>query len=214
MENNYKPINFIILCKLIFISLFFTSNIYAQYAPEALVTKWKVPYPLSNSHPVDYINLIPEGAYHYELFKLDGNNTPVLVEEGSQYGAISFTILEQDTGTYILSMIPDESHPEPLHRFMMSNTAPSTTHYTAHKLIDLIQWGTAEWSTFDSIMHSTRHLNITATDIPNLNNVTSGVDAFSMSIIENIPNMNQWDVSQMQDMQGMFSYAIFRSEEY
>src|SRR5690625_1183143 len=190
----------------------FLSN--AQYAPEALVTKWKVPYPLSNSHPVDYINLIPEGAYHYELFKLDGNNTPVLVEEGSQYGAISFTILEQDTGTYILSMIPDESHPEPLHRFMMSNTYPSTTHFTAHKLIDLIQWGTAQWSTFDSIMYVTTNLlEITATDLPDLTQVTSMVSAFEASSnLVNIPNMNQWDVSGVQNMQYMFRNAFMFNE--
>src|SRR5690554_118585 len=134
---------------LFLISLFLNLKMNAQYAPEAFVTKWQVPLPFANtSYPIDYINLTTEGAYHYELFKLDGN-TPILIEEGDNYGAISFTILEEDTGTYVLSMIPDTSHSEPFHRFMMDNAYPSTTYYTAHKLIELIQWGTAEWSTLE-----------------------------------------------------------------
>lgn len=203
---NYKTKLFFIAILIFSIFPFYTN---AQYSPEAFVTKWQIPYPASpTSYSEDHIFLDTKGAFYYELFKLDGN-TMTLVEEGTHFGNIEFTILEADTGIYVLSLIPDWSDAEPLHHFKMLPVFPHLTGSTGYKIIELIQWGEVEWSSLDSIMQDGRNLIITATDIPDLTNVTSAVRAFSSTFnMSNVPNIELWDVSGITDMSYMFRNAI------
>ena len=75
------------------------------------------------------------------------------------------------------------------------------------KLIELKQWGDIQWESMETAYLFCNKMIITATDIPNLQNVTSMSNMFSSSGITSIPGINSWDVSAVTDMQGLFSYT-------
>lgn len=102
----------------------------------------------------------------------------------------------------------------------------------AQKIIEVSQWGTTVWSTFEYAFGNCRNIDVTATDIPNLSNVTNmsymflfcenliGNASFASWNTSNVTNMrylfgtdggfNQpvgsWDVSNVTDMGWMFHY--------
>ncbi len=82
------------------------------------------------------------------------------------------------------------------------------------KLLEIINWGN-----FDSEKNGIRfsncsNLTISATDIPDVSNVTSLWHAFKVcSSLDSIPNINLWDTSNVTDMSWMFSgAAIFNGD--
>ena len=98
------------------------------------------------------------------------------------------------------------------------------------KLLDIKQWGTNVWSSFNSAYFGCSNMIITATDIPNLTSVSSYTSAFRYCsslttigtnasswlvdasdcrfIFENCTNfndnINNWDFSGISDMRNMF----------
>ncbi|MCH5600934.1 BspA family leucine-rich repeat surface protein [Niabella ginsengisoli] len=75
----------------------------------------------------------------------------------------------------------------------------------ATKLIDVTQWGAVPWSSMNQAFNACSNLNITATDIPNLSNVTSMRNMFfDCSNLNGPANINSWDVSNVTDMFGTF----------
>jgi len=76
------------------------------------------------------------------------------------------------------------------------------------KLLEIQQWGTfafAEtWGTFSNCAN----LTITADDVPDLSGTTTLASAFASCVaLEQVPNIDQWDVSAVTNMGGMFSGA-------
>ena len=79
---------------------------------------------------------------------------------------------------------------------------------TPFKILDIIQWGDQVWSSMESAFLGCRNLNITATDIPNLTNVTSMLGMFYGCRNLNGPaNIGSWNVSTVNDMASMFNTA-------
>jgi len=102
----------------------------------------------------------------------------------------------------------------------------------AQKILQVSQWGTTIWSTFEYAFGNCKNIDVTATDIPNLSNVTNasymflfcenllGNTSFANWNTSTITNMrymfgtdgpfNQpvgsWDVSNVTDMGWMFHY--------
>ena len=74
----------------------------------------------------------------------------------------------------------------------------------ASKLVDIKQWGSSlfEFMNFSS----TTNLSITATDIPNTTNITSFDSSFASSGVTTIPNINQWDWSNITSCLAMFKF--------
>ena len=74
-----------------------------------------------------------------------------------------------------------------------------------NKLIEVKQWGSSllEFMNFQS----TANMTITATDIPNTSNITSFASSFNASSITTIPNINQWDWSNVTSCSAMFYLA-------
>ena len=74
-------------------------------------------------------------------------------------------------------------------------------------IISVDQWGTMQWTSMRNAFANSRLLEINATDIPDLSNVTDMSGMFNT-----IKNINQdirnWDVSNVTNMGGMFSDAI------
>lgn len=68
------------------------------------------------------------------------------------------------------------------------------------------QWGSAEWVSMENAFQGYGSLQVTATDIPDLSNVTSLKGMFAGCSILNTPfNINNWDVSNINNISGMFS---------
>jgi surface protein len=77
------------------------------------------------------------------------------------------------------------------------------------KIINLKNWGNIEFLDMEDAFDSCINMIITATDIPNMSNVTNMNSMFySCELITSIPNINSWDVSSVQDMEYLF-YGCF-----
>ena len=74
------------------------------------------------------------------------------------------------------------------------------------KIIDIKQWGTIVWSSFNAAFRGCSNMLVTATDVPNLSSVTTMSNMFRDSTSAN-PNTTNWDVSSVTDMYAMFLNA-------
>ena len=74
------------------------------------------------------------------------------------------------------------------------------------KLVDINQWGSMQWLTFNSAFLYASNLTVSANDAPNLSHVTdmSSMFAFATSFNSAITN---WDVTNVTKMNDMFSSA-------
>ncbi|MDN3673462.1 BspA family leucine-rich repeat surface protein [Flavobacterium branchiarum] len=99
------------------------------------------------------------------------------------------------------------------------------------KILSVEQWGTIVWRSMQSAFYGASNLNVTATDRPNLSQVTdmssmfaassfnSPVNNWDVSNVTNIASLfnaafafnqslNNWNVSKVTDMHALFSYAL------
>jgi surface protein len=76
----------------------------------------------------------------------------------------------------------------------------------AAELIQLNQWGIGFWDTMESAFDSASNLIISATDSPNLSEVSSTAQMFSGAVLAD-PNTTNWDTSNITDMSNMFAFA-------
>jgi len=83
-------------------------------------------------------------------------------------------------------------------------------------LIDVPQWGSIVWSSMSAMFYGCNNSNfttITATDTPDLSSVTSFLSAFRITTyLQSINNINNWDVSNVQNMGYMFNSSAFNSD--
>ncbi|OJX53193.1 MAG: hypothetical protein BGO88_15685, partial [Flavobacterium sp. 38-13] len=76
------------------------------------------------------------------------------------------------------------------------------------RLVDVAQWGTAQWSTMESMFQKCINLNITASDIPNLSGATSMSRMFQGCHSLNSPvNIGNWNTSKITNMAYLFYEA-------
>ena len=76
------------------------------------------------------------------------------------------------------------------------------------RLVDVKQWGSTAWSAMASTFAGCINLNISATDVPNLSNVTSMIDMFRGCTILNSPtNIGTWNTATVTIMAGVFAGA-------
>lgn len=77
------------------------------------------------------------------------------------------------------------------------------------KLLEVKQWGSIEWTSMGYAFAGCNNLDITATDIPDLSNVTNMDDMFNncSSLVGN-STIGQWDTGNIQGMGRLFSKAV------
>ena len=74
------------------------------------------------------------------------------------------------------------------------------------KILEVNQWGNIQWSSMERAFQGTSNLRITATDAPNLSNVTDMSSMFIDASSLNDP-LGHWDVSNVTSMLQMFEGA-------
>jgi len=73
------------------------------------------------------------------------------------------------------------------------------------KILEIKRWGDIEWSSFQNAFFGCSNMNITATDAPNLTNVTNFANAFrSCNNFLTTPDLSNWDTSNITDMSATF----------
>jgi trimeric autotransporter adhesin len=81
-------------------------------------------------------------------------------------------------------------------------------YYDQLRLIDIKQWGKATWTNFYNSFSLCENLDISATDLPDLSNCTNTAFMFNQCSSLNGPqNINLWNVSNIKNMDYMFSSA-------
>ncbi|WP_198137130.1 BspA family leucine-rich repeat surface protein, partial [Sphingobacterium spiritivorum] len=76
------------------------------------------------------------------------------------------------------------------------------------KLTDVLQWGTAQWTSMGTMFLGCSNLNITATDVPDLSKVTDMSSMFDRCTILTGPaNINSWNTAKVTSMRGLFNEA-------
>jgi len=77
-----------------------------------------------------------------------------------------------------------------------------------NKLLSIDQWGNIVWQSMELAFAGCSNLtSLTATDVPNLSNVTNMSGMFASTKFVSNPAMNSWNVSNVTDMSWMFNWA-------
>jgi surface protein len=83
---------------------------------------------------------------------------------------------------------------------------------STYGITEINQWGSVEWISMENAFDNSNSfftggiLQVTATDIPNLSNVTSMKNMFKNCVSLNSPfNINSWNISNVTNLSGMFS---------
>lgn len=112
-------------------------------------------------------------------------------------GSVTLTDLSAVAGDIVtLSMTPTN-----LRRFFMNSTLTQS-------LTNVQQWGSVPWSSMQFAFRGCQYVQISATDIPNLAEVTDMSSMFEACASLNSPsNINDWDVSAVKNMRSIFNGA-------
>ena len=137
--------------------------------------------------------------YTWEQLDNDGNPTGLT---GSGTGSGRTVVTFPEPGNYRVMMENDKNSSFPLEGISFFATSGDPL-----KLIEIQHWGKMKWVTMGFAFYDTENLQITATDIPDVSNVTDMWGAFYNSGISTVPNMGDWDVSKVEYMGEMFAGA-------
>lgn len=145
----------------------------------SFITTWKTNYPgISDSMSIT-IPVHPTATYNYDV---DWDNDGIYDTFGVDTAIThNFAV----PGTYTIRIKGDYKH-------LYFKDADD-----AEKIIDVIQWGNIQWNSLHSGFKACKNLNISASDAPDLTNVTSLTDMFFGCTSFNSP-LEHWDVSKIE----------------
>ncbi|MCS7003689.1 MAG: BspA family leucine-rich repeat surface protein [Cytophagales bacterium] len=186
--------------------------------PGHFITKWYFANPTLKFN----FYALTTGPVNYTWSTSSGNSGSGSFNQ-NPLGIVTIFVTTGANDTLTLSIEPAN-----LRRFANNDLFPNLD---ATKLIDVTQWGNVQWSSMENAFWGCTNLKISATDAPNLSNVTSmfsmfyGASSFNQSInhwnVSNVQNMsmlffnatsfnqplNNWNVSNVTNMMGMFAGA-------
>jgi surface protein len=111
------------------------------------------------------------------------------------------TITFPSIGSYILSVDPK--------KFNRIQFALSGDRL---KVLTITQWGDVVWSSMNFAFDGCENMNVTATDYPNLSNVTTMGQMFvRCTVLVGNSSFNDWDTSNVTNMNDTFAVSAFNS---
>ncbi len=170
-----------------------SATITVSDSPNPFITTWKTDNPGTSSN--NQITIPGTGTNYTILWEEVGN----AANNGTAIGNGTTTITFPSAGTYRVSILPGSGS---FHRINFYNSGDPL------KLLNIEQWGAIPWSSMERAYYGCSNLNVTATDIPNLNAVTNMSWMFANCSILNGPeNIGNWNTAKVTNMSGMFSQA-------
>jgi surface protein len=158
------------------------------------ITTWKTDNPGSSGNQI----IIPVDGTNYEIsWWLKSDSTQVngtTIASGS-----NFTLNLPQAGTYGIAI----SKGEGTLNYIRFNGGGDRL-----KILEINQWGNNPWTSMEVAFLACSNLTISATDTPDLTQLNNLSHMFSRcSKIEQIPNIQTWDVSNVTNMGFMFHNA-------
>lgn len=177
---------------ILFILLFSTYSI-AQQNPLKILWETTV------YNGYDVIKLSQTGTANLTFVK---ENDPNVIGERNLNGSGFTYIIMPSAGKYILSFFPINNFRLWTNNFYLSQD-------DLDKILEVQQWGNGPWSeNIEQMFENATNLKITAIDVPNLQGVKRVSNMFrNCTSIETITNINLWDTSTIEYMDGMFHGA-------
>ncbi len=157
------------------------------------ITTWKTDNPGASADNQVSIPTYPGEVYDYNVDWGDGTN------DNNVTGDITHTYTT--SGIYQVSIVGT------FPRIYFNNHLDAVTD--AQKLITVDQWGEIEWNSMENSFLGCTNLDIVATDVPDLNSVSSLASMFAdcSSLVGN-ETFNLWDLSSVNSINGMFGSAV------
>ena len=150
------------------------------------ITTWKTDNPGTSSNTAITIPTKLGEIYNYTVDWGDGTITPGETTNASHNYSAAGTYVVKITGTFP--------------RIYFNNSGDKS------KIININQWGNNVWTSMGRAFYGCDSLKSTATDQPNLSNVTDMSEMFRNATSFN-SNINDWDVHNVTNMSYMFSNA-------
>jgi len=172
-------------CYLVFFTLSVSLSAFSQ-AP--FITTWQTDNPGTSCNTCITIPTHPDETYNYEI---DWDNDGVYEESGVSGDVTHDFGVER---TYTIALRGE------FPRIYFNREGDK------EKIINIDQWGDIEWSSMASAFYGCENLNSDASDVPNLENVTSLNRMFRFARSFN-HNIGGWDVSNITDMSFLFSFV-------
>ena len=149
---------------------------------------------------VDTTNSGSSNANQFQFTGAEGDYDVVAKQSGTTVATFNNlsneeTITLPSNGNYILEVTPKETNG--FNKIRFNNGGDKL------KITDIKQWGNIVWSSFNSAFFGCGNMLVTATNTPNLSNVTDMSFMFFNANSFN-QNINNWDVSNVTNMSFMF----------
>ena len=165
------------------------------------VTEWTFP---TASTQIRFNALTADGPVTYEWSAAPSGNSGSGNFTQDVVGQVTLSGLDIAAGDVVtLFMTPNN-----LKRFFINN-GPDR-----ERLTNVTQWGTTNWTSMERAFYGCSNLNISATDVPNLSEVTNMSQMFRSCINLNSPiNINSWNTQSVTDMSLLFYNAQSFNQE-
>ena len=167
------------------------------YGTNDFVIKVKTDNTGSSSDTQFTIPINPAYNYNYSVSCKGDSSYALRNEDGNA------TCNYDSAGTYTIAIIgvTDDDHlnPEGFPAIFFESQGD------AEKILEVVQWGTGEWKSMKYAFRRASNLTVTATDNPDLSNVSSlyGMFMYADSLVFT-ESINDWDVSSVGIMGDMF----------
>lgn len=118
-----------------------------------------------------------------------------------QTGTDGFAV--DEVGEYLVSILP------PSGNVSVNTSVLSLNNPARENILELTNWGDIKWASVENLFYNAIQLGVSATDIPNLTNVSSLARMFyNCNALTEVPGINNWDTSHVTNISYMFQNAI------